>query len=90
MKTINISIPDKLKQQADRLVEAGYYASFSDVVRDSLRSIIESNTYDLMAEEAKREIANGEGSVLKTAQDVDDYFKKLKQHVQPTHNGKVR
>lgn len=37
MKTINISLPDKLKTQADNLIKAGYYASFSDLVRTAIR-----------------------------------------------------
>jgi len=40
MKTINISLPDKLKTQADNLIRAGYYASFSDLVRTALRETI--------------------------------------------------
>jgi|GEM_PF-1034386 len=39
MKTINISLPDKLKDQADRIIAAGYYASFSDLVRTAIREI---------------------------------------------------
>lgn len=37
MATINVSLPDKLKSQADKLVKDGYYASFSDLVRSALR-----------------------------------------------------
>lgn len=40
MKTINISLPDKLKTQADNLIRAGYYASFSDLVRTALRQVM--------------------------------------------------
>ncbi len=40
MKTINISLPDKLKSQADNLIKAGYYASFSDLVRTAIRETI--------------------------------------------------
>jgi Arc/MetJ-type ribon-helix-helix transcriptional regulator len=41
MKTINISLPDKLKSQADNLIKSGYYASFSDLVRTALRHELE-------------------------------------------------
>jgi len=44
MKTINISLPDKLKTQADNLIRAGYYASFSDLVRTALRSVLINKT----------------------------------------------
>lgn len=40
MKTINISLPDKLKTQADNLIRAGYYASFSDLVRTAIREVM--------------------------------------------------
>jgi Arc/MetJ-type ribon-helix-helix transcriptional regulator len=40
MTTINISLPDKLKKQADKLIKDGYYASFSDLVRTGLRQMI--------------------------------------------------
>ncbi|OGM32955.1 hypothetical protein A2803_05170 [Candidatus Woesebacteria bacterium RIFCSPHIGHO2_01_FULL_44_21] len=77
MATINISIPQKLKEQAQLLVRAGVYSSFSDVVRDSLRKNIFKNKYDLLAEKAKEDYKNGRGVVLKTAKDIDDYFDSL-------------
>jgi Arc/MetJ-type ribon-helix-helix transcriptional regulator len=40
MKTINISLPDKLKSQADNLIKSGYYASFSDLVRTAMREVM--------------------------------------------------
>lgn len=40
MKTINISLPDKLKSQADNLIRQGYFASFSDLVRTAIREVI--------------------------------------------------
>jgi uncharacterized protein len=43
MTTINISLPDKLKKQADSLVKEGYYASFSDLVRSALRGQLVTN-----------------------------------------------
>ena len=41
MTTVNISLPEKLKADADSLIAAGYYASFSDLVRDSLRKVVD-------------------------------------------------
>jgi Arc/MetJ-type ribon-helix-helix transcriptional regulator len=77
MTTINISLPDKLKEQAETLVDNGFYASFSDLIRDSLRQIIAKSKYDLYAEEAKEDLKNGKAKVLKTRKAVDDYFKTL-------------
>lgn len=38
--TINISLPKKLGDMAKAQVEAGYYSSMSEMVRDALRSLI--------------------------------------------------
>ena len=43
MKTINISLPGQLKIEAEELVEKGYYASFSDMVRTALRKLLDDN-----------------------------------------------
>ena len=75
MATINISLPDKLKEQAESLVESGFYASFSDLIRDSLRQIIAKSKYDLWVDEAKDDLKSGKARVLKTGKAVDDYFK---------------
>jgi predicted nucleotidyltransferase len=40
MTTINISLPDKLKNFADQQINGGYYASFSDLVRTALRQLL--------------------------------------------------
>ena len=53
MKTINISLPDKLKIQADNLIRAGYYASFSDLVRTALREVMNKTTVDKNYSEIK-------------------------------------
>lgn len=77
MTTINISIPDKLKAQAESLIYHGFYASFSDLVRDSVRKVIEKNKYDLWTEEAKRDYEKGRAVVLKNNKDISKYLDKL-------------
>ena len=77
MSTINISIPDKLKEQAETLVKSGFYASFSDLVRDSLRKIVSQNKYDLWAEEAKEDLKKGRAKVLKSKKEIGEYFENL-------------
>lgn len=42
MSTINISLPDKLKNVADQQIQAGYYVSFSDLVRTAIRQLLPS------------------------------------------------
>lgn len=74
MTTINISLPEKLKDQAQKLVDSGFYASFSDMVRDALRRTIAQNKYDFWAEETKKEIKEGKAIALKTKKDIKDYF----------------
>ncbi|MCX5636119.1 MAG: ribbon-helix-helix domain-containing protein [Planctomycetota bacterium] len=77
MVTINVSLPEKLKKDAEELVKAGEYVSFSDLVRDSLRNSLERNELDRLYEEAKRDERTGRATVLKSKKDIDNYFKKL-------------
>ena len=74
MVTINISLPDKLKSQAQALVDGGLYASFSDLVRDSLRQAVSRNKYDLLADETRKDIKSGKAVELKTKKDIDKYI----------------
>lgn len=77
MVTINVSLPEKLKDQADLLIKGGFYASFSDLVRDSLRQIVSENKYDMWYEEAKEDERKERAVILKTKKDIENYFKKL-------------
>ena len=77
MSTINISLPKKLKSQADQLVEQGFYVSFSDLVRDSMRKLLSNKRYDLWFEEAKKELDEGKAIVLENEKEVEEYLKNL-------------
>lgn len=77
MTTINISLPEQLKKEADTLVGAGYYVSFSDLVRDSLRRIVDVSRYDRWYKEAKRDERNGKAVVMKSKKDIANYFNKI-------------
>ena len=77
MNTINISLPAKLKIQADSLIKSGFYASFSDLVRDSLRRVIEKNQFDIWTDEAKKDLKKGKAALLNSAKEIDEYMKKL-------------
>lgn len=77
MKTINISLPAELKNQADELVSGGFYASFSDLVRDSVRKTIQRAKYDLWAKEAKLEEKNGEATILSSSEDIEAFIESL-------------
>ena len=77
MTTVNISLPEKLKEQAETLVRSGFYASFSDLVRDSLRRLVSQSKYELWVEEANEDLKTGKAKVLKSKKDIDSYFKNL-------------
>lgn len=77
MNTINISLPEQLKSQAQALIKQGQYASFSDLVRDALRRVIEKNKYDIWTQEVKEEFEKGQTVILKTPADIQEYMENL-------------
>ena len=77
MATINISLPDKLKNQSDELVRGGYYSSFSDLARTGIRRIIEKDRYELLYREAKKDLKLGRTKLLKNDQDIENFVKSL-------------
>lgn len=77
MTTINISLPDKLKKEADKTIAEGHYASFSDLARTALRQILRNHKLDRMAAEAKADYKAGKGIILRTDKDITDFFAKL-------------
>lgn len=77
MQTINISLPEKLKDASQKLIDSGYFVSFSDLVRSALRDAIKKNKYDLWAEEAVTEHKKGKALVLKEKTDIDRYIDSL-------------
>ena len=81
MATINISLPEKLKKNAEDLVKLGLYASFSDLVRDSLRDSIEKNErreLDHLYTQAKNELTIKKATVLKNNKDIEKYMKSIR------------
>lgn len=79
MKTINISLPDELKKEADSAIADGHYASFSDLTRTALRQILRDRRLDRLVAEAKQEYKEGKGTILRTDEDIKNYFAKLKK-----------
>lgn len=77
MTTINVSIPEKLKSQAQSLVDEGFFSSFSDLVRHSLRQTVSKSKYDLWVDEAIEDEKRGDAVILRSKKDIDDYFKSL-------------
>jgi len=78
MTTINISLPEQLKKEADAAIKDGYYASFSDLARTALRQILQDRKLDRLVAEAKRDYKAGRGTILRTKKDIEEYFNKLK------------
>lgn len=77
MITINISLPDKLREQANKLIKKGYYASFSDLTRTAIRKLTSQNKLDLLLEEAKRDIKQGRAVTLDTQENIDRFIDSL-------------
>ncbi len=77
ISTINISLPKQLKALAEKEIKKGYYASFSDLVRSSLRKTLMESELNQLLEETKAERKVGRGYVLKNKKDIDNYFKSL-------------
>ena len=77
MNTINISLPLQLQTQAKDLVNEGFYASFSDLVRTALRKLLLESKYDVWAKEAKDEYKNGKTISLKNKEEIDKYVNSL-------------
>ena len=74
MDTINISLPSQLKAQADALIDQGHYASFSDIVRSGLRTLISEMRYSALVREARRDHAKGKTKVLRTKKEIHNYL----------------
>ena len=70
MTTVNISLPDKLKAQADAVVKSGYYASFSDFIRSGARLLLEQDQLYSELEASRTELRLGKGKVLKSLKDL--------------------
>ena len=77
MKTINISLPIKLQDQAISLVKEGHFASFSDLVRTAIRDLLGKSQYDLWADEAKQELKKGVVRSYKTKRTISKYLSQI-------------
>lgn len=88
--TINITLPERLKQEIDSRVRSGMYASVSEFIRSALRRALtvsddipigeafsnEAEDLILQAEEESR-IRSHATRTLKTAKDIDRYLDSL-------------
>lgn len=88
MPTINISLPAKLKADAEALIAAGEYVSFSDVVRHALRSLLNNETGELasLAREAKAEYKAGTATVIEMDEELEVYLASLPKPIGVQHD----
>ena len=77
MVTINVSLPEKLKEEAEALIDLGLYVSFSDLVRDSLRNAVEKNELDNLYAKTNKDLKAGKAVVLKNSKDIDNFMKSV-------------
>jgi len=75
--TVNVSLPTELKKEADKLVANGNYASFSDIVRASLRQSIRNKKYNDLFEQAKQDVAMGKTKELVGREGIDSFINDL-------------
>ena len=77
INTINVSLPSQLKQEANNLISAGHFVSFSDLVRTAIRKLLAESKYDLWAKEAREEHERGETKALKNKTEIKDFVNSL-------------
>lgn len=94
MATINISIPQAMREEIKKLVKEGRYTSFSEVVRDGLRKVLgrkEKLTANGFTEEFEEEVLRSAAepmendTVLETDEDIDRYFRNLDEKIKRRH-----
>lgn len=88
--TINISLPEQLKLQANQAINDGHFASFSDLVRTGIRKLLNNDKYEQMWQEAKVDHVNNNTKVLKNKQDTNKYFNDIATNANNRNNQKVR
>jgi len=68
MATMNISLPDQMKNWVEQCVQSGRYANTSDYVRDLIRRD------HLKLEELRQALIEGEQSGPSTSFDIDTFI----------------
>jgi antitoxin ParD1/3/4 len=83
---MNISLTPKLEKFIRGQVASGHYNNASEVLREAVRLLMHENESRAakiarlreMGEVGERELAAGRGTVLKTARDVEKFFRALR------------
>ncbi|MBM3514178.1 MAG: type II toxin-antitoxin system ParD family antitoxin [Alphaproteobacteria bacterium] len=82
---MNISLTPQLEKFVRAQVAGGHYNNASEVLRDALRLLVQNQEERRakiarlreLGEAGEREIAAGQGIVLRTAKDVEKFFRSL-------------
>jgi len=70
MRTIiNISLPEGLNREIERVMKKGKYSTKSEFIRELLRSHLEDELVR-QVEESEREIRAGKGKILRSLRDL--------------------
>jgi putative addiction module CopG family antidote len=56
LDTITVKIPHTLLEEIDRLIEGGWYANRSEVIRDGIREIIDRRRHVLLRKAVEEDI----------------------------------
>jgi antitoxin ParD1/3/4 len=79
MQTMNISLPDQLKEFVDEQVGSGRYSSVSEYVRDLIRDDERRKAQDKLEALLMEGIESGEGTEMTTQDWADIRREALKQ-----------
>lgn len=84
MATMNISLPDKMKDWVEQQVATGRYANASDLVRDALR---EQQDREESLAELRREIQKGldSGISSRTPEELREYVRRRADEAMKEH-----
>ncbi len=73
MATMNVSLPDQMKNWVEECVKSGRYANASDYVRDLIRQD------HIKLEKLRQALIEGENSGPSTSLDIDDFIANKKK-----------
>ena len=87
MTTVNISLPDNIYNDAKKLLAKRGYASFSELIRDTLRGVLYPRlTENGFTPEFEEEILKavkesaGKSKVWRSEKDIDKFFNKIREN----------
>jgi len=86
MHTMNISLPDEMKEFVDSEVASGRYSSTSEYVRQLIREDEHRKVRARVEEQLREGLRSGEASAM-TSEDWDDIRLQVRQRMQAPKTG---